>query len=65
MIVLLDKQKLLHKLIHNKINVQFQIRSSQDSQTGSDPDVQYSTIVHNKHVAAQKKVNHTRKNILV
>ncbi|XP_030264513.1 polymeric immunoglobulin receptor-like isoform X2 [Sparus aurata] len=26
-----------------------------DSQTGSDPDVQYSTIVHNKHVAAQKK----------
>ncbi|KAM8723654.1 uncharacterized protein AB9X84_003587 [Acanthopagrus schlegelii] len=24
-------------------------------QTGSDPDVHYSTIVHNKHVAAQKK----------
>ncbi|XP_027134152.1 salivary glue protein Sgs-3-like [Larimichthys crocea] len=27
-----------------------------DSQTGSDPDVHYATVVHNQHVAGQNKI---------
>lgn len=42
------------------INAIFQIYPSLGSQTGSDPDVLYATIV-NQHAVAQKKVNQTRK----
>ncbi|XP_036980395.1 CMRF35-like molecule 3 isoform X3 [Acanthopagrus latus] len=36
-----------------------------DSQTGGDPDVYYSTIGHNQHVAAQKKQHQTPEDTVI